>query len=183
MSRETEQDMSPEYDFSGGVRGKYTGRFNKNREEFLSAAAAMDRQAWVAHSLLAVQQFEANLVAYWSLVLNEKPAAAGRAVSALLELLDPKALKKLERDLDKHTSVTKAFHEDLRQLINDRNWLVHHSFHSPSPSRLESISNRSRELSDQIFSLLLERCTSKGMDATEITARTHEVVEEWSSGR
>lgn len=183
MSRDTEQDMLPEYDFSGGVRGKYAGRFNENRDEFLSAAAALDRQAWLAHSLLAIQQLEANLVAYWSLALDERPVAAGKTVSALLELLNPKALRKLERDLNKYTSVSSAFHENFHQLIEDRNWLVHHSFHSPSPSRLESISDRSRELSDEIYKLLLERCTSKGMDPTEVTARTREVVEEWASGR
>lgn len=183
MSTETEGDMLPEYDFSGGVRGKYADRFKGTREEFLAAAAAMDRQAWLAHSLVAVQQLEANLVAYWSVALGERPESAGKTVSALLELLNPKALKKLQRDLDKHTSVTQTFHQDLRQLINDRNWLVHHSFHSPSPSRLASIGDRSRELSDQIFRLLLERCTSRGMDPTEVTARSHAVVEEWASGR
>jgi hypothetical protein len=164
MSTENERDMEPEYDFSGGVRGKYANRFKANKDEFLSAAAAMDRQAWLAHSLLAVQQPEANLVAYWALALGERPAIAGRTVSALLELLDSRALKKLQRDLDRHTSVSQTFHEEFRQLISDRNWLVHHSFLSPSAARLESISSRSRSLSDQIFTLLLERCTSRGMD-------------------
>lgn len=183
MSKETEPDMLPEYDLAGGERGKYADRFEEDREGFLNAAAAMDRKAWLALSLQSVQQLEGNLVAYWSLALGEGPEAAGRTVSALLELFDAGALERLRRDLDEHTTVTDAFHEDLRELISDRSWLIHRSFHAPSAARLESISDRSKRLSDEILRLLLERCSSKGMDARDVAARTNEVVEEWASGR
>jgi hypothetical protein len=184
MSRDAErEELLPEYDFSGGVRGKYAERFRTNREELLGAAAALDRQAWLAHSLLSVQELESKLVAYWVLALGEKPEEVGRTVSALLEALDRRPFAALRRDLDKHTAVTKEFYEDLLRLIEDRNWLVHRSFHSLSSSRLQSIADRSARLSEQLVALLVERCAAKGMDAAEVEVRANQVVKRWAEDR
>lgn len=70
MSSDDLDQMLPEYDFSDAVRGRYTERFRESRDAILTTASAMDRQAWLAHSLLEVQSLEAGLVAYWSLALD-----------------------------------------------------------------------------------------------------------------
>jgi hypothetical protein len=184
MSRDAErEEMLPEYDFSDGVRGRYATRFGPNREEFLQGAAALDRQAWLAHSLLSVQELESKLVAYWVLALGKKHEEVGRTVSTLLEALDRRPFATLRRDLGKHTSVTEGFFEDLVRLIEDRNWLVHRSFHSLSRSRLEAIADRSARLSKQLASLLHERCVGKGMDADQVETQANQAVERWAAGR
>lgn len=184
MNEGTEsEEMRPEYDFSRGVKGRYSTLFGSERERLVSSAAALDRQTWLAHSLLSFQDFEAHLVAYWSLALRYDPSSAGNAVSMLLERLDKKALRDLRRDLDKHTSVDEHFYDELRELINDRNWLVHKSFHSFSSSRLESITDRSTRLGGRLYSLLLERCLNAGMEEREVRERAAEVVEEWAADR
>lgn len=185
------RDMLPEYDFSGGVRGKYAARFRESRQELLSSATALDRQAWMAHSLLAFQAFESWLVAYRTLVFGEDPESAGKTVSALLEALDDEPLDSLWRDLREHTSVSESFREDLLELVADRNWLVHWSFHDLGVSedgpeimrRFESIVERSAHLSEQLSSSLLQRCMGKGMERSEVEERTEEIVSRWAAGR
>lgn len=190
MNKETEdRDLLPQHDFSGGVRGKYAARFRETRRDVLKAAAALDRHAWLAHSLLAFQAFEARLVAYRALVFGEDTNVAGRTVSTLLEGIEGKASESLWNDLHEHTSADEVFREQLLELIADRNWLVHRSFHDlgrdvgASVGRLESIAERSADLTERLSSYLLERCTAKGMEGTEIEARAQEVVGRWAAGR
>lgn len=183
--------MLPEYDFSEGVRGKYTSRFRESRQDLLASAAALDRQAWLSHSLLAFQAFESRLVAYLALVFDREPKAAGKAVSAMLEALKPEFLDTLWTDLLDHTSVRRSFYDDLLALLSDRHWLVHKSFHDfhvarnvPAvEQRFEAIVKRSTDLSERLSSHLLERCGAMGMDRSEVEARTEEIVGEWASGR
>lgn len=175
--------MLPEYDFSNAVRGRYSDRFGTNKEEIRRAAAALDMQTWLAHSLLSFQRFESQLVAYWSLALRRDPKTAGECVNLLIESLDKKALRDLTKDLNKHTSVDERFYSELRDLIHDRNWLIHKSLHSLSSSRLESIADRSSRLSDLLSALLLERCRSEGIQESEVKKRAEEAVAEWASDR
>lgn len=183
MSKETDREMLPEYDFSNAVRGKYADRFGAKKEEILRTAAALDMQTWLAHSLLSFQRFESQLVAYWSLALRRDPKTAGECVNLLVESFDKKALRDLTKDLNKHTSVDEQFYRELRELIHDRNWLVHKSFHSLSSSRFESIADRSSRLSDLVSTLLLERCRSEGMQESEVKERAAEAVAQWAADR
>lgn len=186
-----DQEARPEYDFSGGVRGKYASRFGDAREDLLRSAAIMDRQVWLAHSLQALQALESSLVAYWALVFETDPRSAGRRVSGLLEALDKKALGTLWKDLRKHTSATDSFHEELVELLGERNWLVHKSFHETDPDRdvsmglerFESIVRRSEDLDDQLTTYLIQRCSDRGMDPSEVRARSEEVVHRWARER
>lgn len=184
MNRESEnQDMLPEYDFSGGERGRYAARFREDREELLKSAVVLDEQAWIAHSLRTVQDFESHLVAYWALALHHDADSAGKAVTSLLHSTDKRLLRQLQKDLDKFTSVNEDFYSDLLQLIEDRNWLVHRSFRSFSPSRVHSLAERSLHLTRLLSELLLERCGQEGMQETEIRDRAEEVMEEWAADR
>jgi hypothetical protein len=108
---------------------------------------------------------------------------ARKCVSALLESADRRALGRLRKDLDEHTSATQAFYRDLAELISERNWLVHRSFHSPSVARVESISARSDRLSNEVSAFLVERFRPKGMQAEEVASRATRVVEEWVAGQ
>lgn len=176
MSEAPDRDsMLPEYDFSEGVRGKYVSRLAENRAELLEQAAVMDRQAWVARALMAVQDFESRLVAYWSLVHGHDPEAAGRATYSLLEGRGAQWMEALRNDLDAD------FDAQLRPLLKDRNWLVHHSFRGFSAPRVQSIAERSAWLSDRLWSALLERCRRQGIDADDAEARAEDVVERWSA--
>lgn len=178
MSEAPDRDgMLPEYDFSEGVRGKYVSRLAENRAELLEQAGIMDRQAWVARALMAVQDFESRLVAYWSLVHGQDAEAAGRMASSLLEGHGARWIESLRND------VGDDFDAQLRPLLADRNWLVHRSFRGFSASRLQSIAERSAWLSDRLWSALLERCRSQGIDADDAEARAEEVVERWATSR
>jgi hypothetical protein len=72
---------------------------------------------------------------------------------------------------------------ELFELIDDRNWLVHHSFHSHATSRLQSIADRSTELAAQLLTLLLERCQREGMKEVEVRAKIDDAVERWAAGK
>lgn len=182
MNEETDgQDRILEYDFSRGERGRYADRFEDRRQDILASAASLDRQAWIAHSLRSFQIFEGYLVAYWALALRKDPRSAGRAVTSLLHQCDEKLLIVLREDLERFTSAGKKFYEDLLELIEDRNWLVHKSFQPFSSSRLHSITERSEKLTTLLSSLLLERCKQEGMDESEIEAKTADVVEQWTA--
>lgn len=186
-----DRDMLPEHDFSGGVRGKYAPRFRETGEDLVRSAAALDRQAWLAHSLLAFQEFESRLVVYLALVFEKDPEAAGKAVSGMLEAPEEKPWKAFWKDLRRHTAANESFYKELLELLADRNWLVHRSFHdleraedmSESMKRFESIAERSVMLTKQLSSHLLERCAAKGMESSEVEARTEEVVGRWATGR
>lgn len=132
---------------------------------------------------MSFQRFEAYLVAYWALALREDPGSAGKVVTSLLHACDEKPFKILRKDLSKFTSVKESFYHELSQLIEDRNWLVHKSFQSFSQSRVQSIADRSNQLTRRLSSLLLERCKKEGMAESEIKARTEEVVEQWAADR
>lgn len=192
MKKEPEpQDLVSEIDFSGGVRGKYASRFGEMGEDLMRSAAALDRQAWVAGSLQAFQAFESRLVAYLALVFGKEADSAGKAVSAMLEALEERPLDVLWKDLRDHTSASEPFYEELLELLADRNWLVHRSFHdlgargetSRGIDRLGSIAERSAQLSKELSSYLLERCVAKGMEPSEVEKRAEEVVGRWAAGR
>lgn len=119
MSTEADPVMREEYDFSGGVRGRHAARFSaEGRQELLRRAAWQDVQVWTTHALVEVQQLEAALFACLHLVLGASPETALHEVATPGHRVD---------DILRATAAAGELGSDLRRVLSERHWLMHHS--------------------------------------------------------
>jgi hypothetical protein len=181
MEKDTDFEMRPEYDFSGGVRGRHAAQFaREERDELVRRAAIQDAQNWTASALLRVQELEAALFAY--LVLAEKcsPKEAGcLGIGQMLSSLRNRGLMLEELD------------ERLTFVAKERNWLIHRSgletqaaLSAPDRAldhleRLEVLAIRASEAKSQIDALVAQRLAADGYSTQEITAKTDETLGLW----
>ena len=184
MKREADFEMRPEYDFSGGVRGRHAALFaREERDELVRQATIQDTQNWTASALLRVQELEAALFAY--LVLAEKRSPEEAEAVTLL------GIGQMLSTLRNRGLLLKELDERLTFVAKERNWLIHRSGlesqaarSSPEKAlglldRLEVLATRASEVKSQVDALVAQHLTAHGYSTQEITAKTDETLGRW----
>lgn len=187
-------EMRKQYDFSGGIRGKYASRFRQRGErweDLFKPAAAHDAQTWLSYSLLRVQQLEGALVTYLSLAWQESPENAGKKAAALVEKTTGKMWIRLLTELQQEGLKQADFEKRLRDVLNERSWLVHRSgfeteaaLSNPTDAvalveRFERLAEEAGSLREQIQRLLDQRLHKLGLSSKEIEKRREDVIQRW----
>ncbi|MBI4409346.1 MAG: hypothetical protein HY561_06530 [Gemmatimonadetes bacterium] len=186
-----DRDLLPEYDFSKGIQGRYAGRFADVAPDWIRSAAVYDAQWWTGQALATAQLLEATIVAYLALVHRLDTKRAGALASRILEAPEAKKFAAFWRHLRTSSHAGVEFESRLKEVLNERNWVVHKSFHDFALEsvddtkrlieRLRHIFTESATLNSELHALLLERCAAAGMARTEAERRAGEVVREWAA--
>lgn len=186
MKKEADFGMRPEYDFSGGVRGRHAALFaREERDELVRQAAILDAQNWMASALLRVQELEAALFAYLVLAEGRSPEEAGSEAVALL------GIGRMLSSLRSRGLLLKELDERLTFVAKERSWLIHRSgleteaalSDLPNPldllDRLEVLATQASAVKSQIDALVAQHLTADGYSTREITAKTDETLGLW----
>ena len=186
MKREADFEMRPEYDFSGGARGRHAARFaREERDELVRRAAIQDAQIWTASALLRLQELEAALFAYLVLAENRSPEEAGCEAVKLL------GIGPMLSSLHSRGLLLGELDERLTFAANERNWLVHRSglesraaLSGPGKAldhldRLEVLAAEASAVKSQIDALVAQHLTAGGYSTQEISAKTDEALGRW----
>lgn len=192
MKKELEFEMRPEYDFSGGVRGRHAARFTgRERDELFRRAAVQDLQTWIAHALLQVQALEAALFTYLVLAQDDSPEQAGVKTTTLFDSGEARGLKHLMSELRDRGLPEGELDEKFWRVVNERNWLVHRSGYESQAAlsvsqktllllkRLEYMSDEAHALKVQIEHLVQHHLSIRGLSKQEIDKTTDETVGLW----
>ncbi|MBD0320451.1 MAG: hypothetical protein ICV87_08965, partial [Gemmatimonadetes bacterium] len=185
MKREADFEMRPEYDFSGGRRGRHAARFSPaEREELVSEAAIRDAQNWTASALLRVQELEAALFAYLVLAEKRSPEEAGSEAVTLLDGRELLGLGRVLSSLRDRGLLLRELDERLTFVAKERNWLLHRSgiesqaaLSAPEKAlhlldRLEVLATEASAVKSRIHALVAQHLTADGYSTPEITAKT-----------
>jgi hypothetical protein len=181
-------DMRPEYDFSGAERSRYAARLSDNeRRELLHRSAALDAQYWLGHTLQRIQELEATLVACLTLALERSPHVAGREAAALIEGREVATLRRL-------MSIMKPgpeWESRLEKVMDERSWLIHKggfalASEQSEPSataravqRLATTAREAAAIGHDLRSNLEAHLGEAGISAEEVRKRTEEVIDGW----
>ena len=192
MKREADFEMRPEYDFSGGVRGRHAARFTaEERDELVRRASSQDVQTWTAYSLLQVQELEAALFTYLVLAEKRSPEQAGAEAVTLLNYKAPVGLGQVLSSLRSRGLVLDELDQRLTFVSRERNWLVHRSgvetqgaLAVPEKAvdllkRLRHLVEEASALTSQITSLVFQHLSDTGLSNHEIRAREDETRGLW----
>lgn len=187
--RDTQDETPSSYDFSKGVRGKYAERLGGPNATWVREMASRDAQRWIAESLRRFQLLEAAFVAYFALLHNQDTDEAGSAASEAIENPRSLAYASLLQDLSGESGAAPELVVQLIKLLNERNWLVHRSFHSTrfegGPGQFVERVTESAEAAAAVESefrrFLLKRCESLGIPLHEAQDRAQAVIEKWAA--
>jgi hypothetical protein len=192
MRGERDWEMRPEYDFSGGVRGRHAARMTeREKEELLRRAAVQDVQTWIGYALLQVQSLEAALFTFLVLAHDHSPEQAVAKAAALLDARGPDRLRQVVEDLRNRGLADEELDARFRRVVDERNWLVHRSgYEGQAPlaaaektrlllRRLERISDEARALRTEIDALIEQHLAQGGLSPNEIDRRTGETKDLW----
>lgn len=188
MKREADFEMRPEYDFSGGVRGRHAARFTAvERDELVRRATIQDVQNWTANALLQVQELEAALFTYLVLAENRSPQQAGAEAVSLLDPRDVTAPGEVLSTLRGHGLLLSR----LTFVAKERNWLVHRSgvesqaaLSAPEAAlellnRLEHLVAEASSLKAQVATLVSQHLSEDGLSNQEIITKADETRDLW----
>jgi hypothetical protein len=192
MKKDEHDEILPEYDFSGGVRGRYAARIAESaRAELLARSAAQDVQVWLTQALTQVQSVEAGVVAFLALVAEETPAEAGESAALMLEHSNEPLLAAFLTDLREHALLAPEFELRLMRVVQERNWLVHRSGLGartalgeartilPVLARLEALTDDATFVSRKLRELLEQSLERRGLSRQEIRRKADETIERW----
>jgi hypothetical protein len=192
---ETDDDrFDHEYDFSRGVRGKFVQRVGE-APAWVWAVAQQDVQRQLGETLLKLQEFQAWLVAYHALVFGLEPADAGHAAMELMDASVGDQSASLWVPVFKNIPTSGGTAADLRaalqKLLQERNWVVHHSFQdvqSASSQELATVATRLAKLADRaeflrmhLYNGLVRHCERAGTSEHQVRQRVEAAIEEWAA--
>jgi hypothetical protein len=179
---------STSYDFSQGIRGKYVARLGGPGASWVREMALRDAQRWVAEGLLRFQQLEGFFVAYFVLVHDRALREAGQAASEAIGNPRSSAFAALLRDLQDYSEAPHLATQ-LSDVIAQRNWFVHRSFHawrySNDPAafadRVSKVATALAETDHEFYHYLMTRCEATGFTVREAEAKADQVIQEWAA--
>ncbi|MBI4409196.1 MAG: hypothetical protein HY561_05780 [Gemmatimonadetes bacterium] len=190
--KKSDNDLRPEYDFSGGVRGKYAEAYAK-RVRFPGQSGLtlrLDVEAWLGHALTQAQALEATLVAYVALAHARSPQRAGKEVAALVEVGRSPLWRSFLADIRRYRFDSELA-SGLRDFFKERDWLVHRSWFEYGgaelsagsanrlANRLERFARKAALLEQTCYEFLLKILTERGMSEQEVARRAAAVRERW----
>jgi hypothetical protein len=193
MSNNNPEAARSEYDFSGGVRGKYADRFARGirvREVgSADAVAEADAAQRVAQTLAASQELELTVALFLAASARWEPS---KAVSSLRNALHHSSTSEWE-SLLRRAAQPHAYEQlaqQLDQFAKQKEWLVHSCFvwleaAHHRQAELESTFNRLEELTSttatlhETFRQMLHSMISKRVSADEFADIKTAVSEAW----
>jgi len=192
MKQDTDVEMRAEYDFTNAARGRHAARFGtRQREELLRTAASRDVQTWISYSLLKVQALEAALFSYMVLTEEQTPEHASEEATAFFDRRDRQGLSGVVSRLRDRGVGDSELERRLRDVVNERNWLVHRGgFESQTvdPSseqplgliaRLQHISQEAEALKAQVDRFVRGHLADNGLSRHEIGQKADKTNALW----
>jgi hypothetical protein len=134
--------------------------------------------SFVGEAIWKIQLVEQALS--FAITLKMKPDANKEEAEKVLEQYQKLTLGKAVRQAEKYKIFDSAIEEDLKDFLNQRNWMVHHSLAESSHGknwedhkemlfqRIKSISDDAERIQRKIEYDLLEFCKSEGRDMSNI---------------
>lgn len=188
MKAEHDDDLLPEYDFSGGTRGKYANRLTPaEREESLGRAWPEMVAELSAYTLRQVQELESALFTFFVLAGHEPVQNAARHAATLLEPKAEKNLADLVRELRASGLTDPVLVNQLQKIAAQRAW-VQHPFPAsgadreslkPVLDRLKAIYDEARSLRERTERLIEQHLAGAGLSQQEIAQKTEETAKLW----
>jgi hypothetical protein len=181
-------DMLPEYDFSKGVRGKYTDRLTAaEREASLRRAWPEMVQELSSYTLRQVQGLESALFTFFVLAGHEPVQRAARHAATLLDAKDERGPTGLVAQLRASGLVDPGLLAQLQAISVQRDWVQHPLSGSeadresakPVLARLQVIYEQAQALRHRVEQLIEQHLAGEGMSRQEIEQKTEETAKLW----
>ncbi len=188
MKVDHEDDILPEYELSGGVRGRYAGRLTP------SERAGSERRAWVemvnelsSYTLQQVEELETVLFTFFVLAGHQPVQNAARHAATLLDPEQDGKPAQVVQESRQTGLADPALLNQLQAIAGQRAW-VEHPFPSsgddreslkPVLARLEAIYDEVRSLKARVALLVEQHLAGAGLSPQEIERRTEETAKLW----
>lgn len=192
-----DDEMPSEIDFTGGIRGKYAARYREGvtvRElPPIDPIGFYETQSRLGYALWHTQAFESTLVAYYCLLFELTPTAAGTEASSVLESGGGRLLHELRQQAAGSHGFSHQLGERLERFLRERNWLVHRSRYDLESGpgslegrralsmRLESLADEAQYLNEKLAGLLENQLVKRGLSPSEIRTQAREAIDRWAA--
>jgi hypothetical protein len=157
--------------------------------------AAADRLAQIeqhiGRTLMGLQQLEEALAVYYVMVAHAQRGMGNEAGQALIDGQLRKPLGATVRSMIEENRLTPHLAERFQKLLDERNWLVHHSRKSTRPAvrhaeaadavlkRLQRLDGESGALLTEVANLSLQFARANGLTQADIDKEQKETLARW----
>lgn len=181
-------DMLPEYDLSGAVRGRYANRLTPSeRDESLRGAWPEMVNELSSYTLRQVEELETALFTFFVLAGHEPVQSAARHAATLLDPEQEGNFAHRAQELRPAGLTDPVLLNQLQAIAGQRAW-VQHPFPpsaddreslKPVLARLEAIYDEVRSLKARVECLVEQHLTGTGLSPQEIARQTEETAKLW----
>lgn len=188
MKVDHDDDVLPEYELSGGVRGRYANRLTPSERE------ESKRRAWPemvnelsSYTLRQVEELETALFTFFVLAGHEPVQNAARHAATLLDPAHQGNPARLVQGTRPTGLTDAALLNQLQAIAGQRAWVEHplppstddRESLKPVLARLEAIYDEVRSLKARVELLVEQHLAGTGLSRQEIERKTEETARLW----